>query len=93
MNAYPLGRVVRLSSVVRNQSDVVADPTSLTVDITRPDGTVISKTWPTDGDVVQSSTGNFLIDIVANVRGAWRYRWSTASSFTTASEDVEFRVY
>lgn len=70
MPRYQLGSLVRLTNTFRDVAGALADPTTVTITITNPAGTV---TTPT---AVKDSTGIYYVDLTANVAGTWTYVWA-----------------
>jgi uncharacterized protein YfaS (alpha-2-macroglobulin family) len=93
MNAYPLGQVVRISTLVKNQADALADPSQLTLTITKPDGSTITKVFGVDNDLIKDAVGTYHLDLTTDQRGGWSYRWHSTGALVTASSIQEFRVH
>lgn len=84
---YPLGQPVRLSTTVKDDDDVLADPTGLTLDVAVPDGTTATKVWP--GDVTRDSLGAFHIDLSGlAVAGHYTYTWTASGANAGVDTDV-----
>jgi hypothetical protein len=98
MNEYPLGQAVRLSATFANASDVVADPTTVTLTIGRqevsppPAPTGTSFVHGVDLTLVKDSTGNYHLDYTGAASGIYVYRWVGTGTVATASLPRYFKV-
>lgn len=71
-----VGDMVRDSCTFRRVSDGdVADPTTVTVTVTEPDGTATDYVYDTDEEVVRDSEGAYHIDITIDAVGDWKTKW------------------
>lgn len=84
IDAYDIGDTVRLTATFTNESAANADPTTVTVSIRAPDGTV---TTPT---ATQSSTGVYYCDLAVTMAGVWRYRFAGTGALVAAGEGQLF---
>ena len=83
--AFDIGDQLRLGNSVGSNPDetvrepfttvdgVVADPTTVTLELRRPDGTELTYAWPTGGDalLVRESAGRFYRDLTIDTSGRW----------------------
>lgn len=76
------GQAQTLSAMFRDASGIVTNPTSVELDITRPDGSilVVSK-----NELTNSSTGVFSYTLVPNVEGRWVYVFRSSGSVEAAT--------
>lgn len=91
LKEFDLGDAPRAFGEFRNFAGVLTDPTTVKVSIKKPDATVTTKTYGTDGDVIKQSTGIYYIDINADTTGTWAFRWFSIGTGQAASEQ-RFRV-
>lgn len=79
MARYPLGQPITLPATVRDMATgALADPTTLTATIRRPDGTDLPAYTYNPGAVVRDSVGAFHLDVPAAdlaVVGHYMYKW------------------
>lgn len=85
INAYDVGDLVRLTATFSNAAGVLASPTTVTLTVTKPDGTAASGTTPSN-----TGTGTYRHDLAVDQGGIWRYRWVSTGDPTTAEEGIFF---
>jgi hypothetical protein len=68
---YEIGDAVYVSGTFRSLAGVLADPTDVTCDVMKPDGTAGEAT-----DLAQVSTGIWSATIEPDIPGRWRYRFA-----------------
>lgn len=85
---YDYGDRPTFSFEVRNYAGVLADPTTLIVKVKNPAGTVTTKTYPTDVEVVRLSVGRFTFDQTLNAEGEWHYRAEATGAIVGAGEQT-----
>ena len=83
---YYIGDLIRISAVFTNESDVEADPSTVTVKYKDPSSVESSKVYGVDGEVIKDSTGNYHIDIDMDEGGFWYYRWEGTGAVVAAEE-------
>lgn len=83
-NTYDVGDVVHLTSEF-TQNDVPFDPSTVSLKVTRPDGTQASYSYA-GSTVTKDSTGNYHVDIAITMRGTYRYRWFSTGAGAAAEE-------
>jgi uncharacterized protein YfaS (alpha-2-macroglobulin family) len=66
---YEMGDTVRLKTSI-TVDDVLTNPTTITLKVRKPDGTITTETPVQDG-----VTGKYRFDIVVNQHGTWSYRF------------------
>lgn len=69
MNAFDVGDTVRLTATFRDPDGNLMDPASVTLQIRKPSGEVVSV------PVVRDSTGVYHGDVTVDESGLWTYRW------------------
>lgn len=83
---YDLGDAVRCTALFRNLAGVLFDPTTVSVSVRKPDGTITTKVYGTDAEVIKTSVGNYYIDVNGNASGNWFYRWFSTGTGQAAAE-------
>lgn len=86
INAYTLGKVVRVSAAFTTAAGVATDPTLVLCKYKNPAGIVTTLTYGTDAALVRDSAGNYHVDLDAATEGAWYVRWYSTGSGQTAEE-------
>lgn len=85
INVYDVGDVVRVTCTFA-VSSVATDPTTVTLSVKAPSGTVTSYTYA-GGTVSKSGTGVYYKDLTINASGTWTYRWVGTGTAATAEEN------
>jgi len=77
---YDIGDVARLSASFEDSTGALADPATISLLVTQPDGTATTYTY-SGAQVIKDSTGRYHYDLslVAGV-GTWEYRWTTTGT-------------
>jgi hypothetical protein len=87
-NQYDLGTAVRCSASFEDPDDHSAiDPTTVSVSVKDPSGTIVTKVYGTDTEVKKPRTGTFYIDVTANAVGVWHYRFFSTGTGQAAEEN------
>jgi hypothetical protein len=89
--AYDLGDLVRISAAWTNTAGAATDPTAVFVQVKDPAGETTLYTYGTDAALVKDSTGNYHVDVDANLPGTWRYRFYSTGTGQGA-EEARFSV-
>lgn len=63
-------------------------PSSVTLTITAPDGTVTTKVWPAATDVLHHTVHEWYYDLRFTQRGTWQVVWLCVGQFTDGNGDV-----
>lgn len=89
---FNLDDEVRVTGVFKDDAGAEADPSTVKFKF-RPPGsaTVTTYVYGTDVQLVKDSTGNYHVDIDANVPGTWKWRWISTGSVKGATTG-SFRV-
>lgn len=89
--AYLIGNMVRVSVRFRSAVDGSAvDPTTVVCKVKNPSNVEIVYTYGVDAELVKESTGNYHVDIfadMANSTNNWHYRWEGTGQNAAATED------
>ena len=67
--------LVRATATFANSAGTATDPTTVTVYVKNPAGTLSTYIYGTDAEVVKSATGIFYIDVDCNKAGEWHVRF------------------
>lgn len=86
MNHYVQGQLVRVYMRFKDDDGALADPTSVTLKVENPAGTVSTYTYA-GGHITKESTGVYFYDIDANQAGRWYYRTVGAGALQAAGQD------
>lgn len=81
MNAYPVQSIAHLTVMFASSTGAAADPTTVTLTVTQPDGAVQIHA----ADVVRDGVGAYHFDLAVTEAGEWRYRWQGAGALVAAS--------
>lgn len=74
MPTYDKGDYIRLTGTWRNDSGALVDPTTVTLKIQTPDGSITPLTFAS-GYVVKDSVGVYHYDYLCSSQGNYTYRW------------------
>lgn len=85
---YDIGDKVTVSTVVRNDAGTPVNTPTLTIAVTKPDGTVVS---PAPTVTNTGSGGVYTAPVTVDQSGLWTYLW-TASGTVVATEPGQFTV-
>lgn len=83
---YFQGSSIRLKATFKDASAAVADPTTITVAIETPDGSVSSYVYGTDAEIVRDSTGIYYIDVVVDTPDTWSYSFAGTGTVQAVSQ-------
>lgn len=90
MQTYDVGDLVVLELPL-TVDGALTDPTTLTLRITPPSGSVVTRLWPTPLEITRVSVGSFRYDYSPLVAGLYAYEWAATGS-ATADERGYFEV-
>ena len=85
LNKYEIGQVVRMTFYFR-VSDVLTDPSTLTVKVISPDGTETAYVYGVDSSLIRDSAGTYHLDVTASQNGHWEYRGESTGNAAGAEE-------
>ena len=83
-NVCNVGGGIRLGNTIK-VSDVVTDPTTLTITVEDPSGNLDSYTYAA-AQVAKTSTGVYYYDLALDEAGTWSYRWVSTGAALGADE-------
>lgn len=87
-NVYDVGDLLPVQSpTFLNASGTPTNPSTVTFEYTKPDGTEHATTYggTTSPTVNRPSTGNYALDLTIDQAGPWYYRWYSTGTGQTAS--------
>lgn len=87
MSTYAKGALVRVTGAFTTAAGTAQDPATVKVTVRKPNGQVSTYTYGTDAAVVKDSTGNYHLDVDANLPGRWVYRWFSTGAGQAADEE------
>jgi hypothetical protein len=91
VNQYDVGDLVRVTGTFTDAAGTAIDPTTVVFKVKKPDRSITTYTYGTDMQLVKESTGNYRVDISADVKGKYKYRWYSTGNGQAAGES-EFEV-
>lgn len=78
------------AAFVAASTGAATDPTDVTLQVRRPDGTTTTYRWPTPGAgesaLTREGTGRFYADVSLTQSGTWTYRLAGTGAVQTAEE-------
>lgn len=89
MAAYQKGQTIKLTFTFTNAAGAPANPTTVTAQVEKPDGTETSYTTPT---ITNPSTGTFELLVTGDQSGVWTYRSLGVTGTTVAPFEGQFAV-
>jgi hypothetical protein len=91
MAVYDLKQSVRLTAEFKDATGALVNPTTITFKALKPvSKTVLSYATPAT-QIVEDSTGEYHVDVVADEPGAWVYRFEATGNVVCAKE-TSFQV-
>lgn len=88
-NPYQIGNEILLKGTFTNSGGTLITPTTITLRIKNPAGTV---TVVTTASLTNPSTGIYQYTLLLNVKGIWSYRFEGAGNVVVASEEEIFVI-
>lgn len=91
-NSYDEGDLVRVSGAFTDENGDAADPTSVYCAVRDPLGKITIYAYGVDDVLVKDDTGNYHLDVSADLVGRYYYRWYSTGTGQAADEtyfDVE----
>ena len=83
---YEVGDLVTLQATFTSIDGVVTDPTTVTLSVQDPGGTITAYTYA-GGDVTRFAAGIYRYALSITTSGQWVYRWVGTGSVQAASSD------
>ena len=85
--SYEIGQRVRISTASPfSVAGVATDPTTITLQVRKPDGTITSYTYALS-EITRDSAGTYHKDIDIDAEGNWYYRWIGTGTVVAADEN------
>lgn len=91
MSQYDIGDVGRCSVIFRDLAGVAVDPNAVSLQIKRPDSSILEFRYQQDIELVRDSTGSYHLDYLVTQDGTHYYKW-TGSGTVFAAEEAQFFV-
>jgi hypothetical protein len=92
MERYEIDTLVNLQATFTLADGVTpADPTTVTVYVRNPAGTLLTYTYAA-GDVTRTSAGSYAYSLYCAASGKWSYKWQGAGAIEVTSPDTAFQV-
>lgn len=88
VNSYSVGDRARCSVQFTDMGGLAADPTTVVAKYKAPAGTVTTKTYGDDEEVVKAGTGFYYIDVDLSAAGEWYYRFNGTGAVVAAGEQL-----
>lgn len=82
---YRLNEVVKIDTTFK-VSDVLTDPTTVTLAVTNPSGTITTYLYGTNVELVKDSVGTYHLNVTANQLGLWQYVWTGTGAVESVKE-------
>lgn len=86
MPAYFLGDKIRLSAVFKNSAGTATDPTTISLKVRIPAGTIAEYTYAAS-ELTRASAGNYYLDYAPATSGDYLLRWAGTGAVQAATED------
>lgn len=82
---FSKGATVRIRVTFEDpDTGVPVDPNSVSIKVRAPGGTVTTKTFGTDAEVVKEATGKYLYRLTLSEEGTYRWKWTGVATDETA---------
>jgi len=92
MAIFDINSVIRLQGTFKNASDVLADPTTITLKYEDPSTNETTLTYAA-AQLTKGSTGVYYYDLTVDEAGTWYYRFeSTGIPKTSGESSFDVRV-
>lgn len=83
-NQYEIDNPVKVSALFKKLG-TPTDPSTITLQVKKPDGTKTTYTYP--ADITKTATGAFEKEVPStNIPGNWYYKWKGTGAVVAASE-------
>lgn len=82
---YRLNEIVKISTTF-TVSDVLTDPTTVTLAVTTPADVTTTYVYGTDAALVRASTGSYYLNQTASALGVWQYVWTSTGTAASVKE-------
>lgn len=87
---YDIGDLARLTATFTMDGAAV-DPSTVSLIVKAPDGTLTTKVYGTDAELERTATGVYRMDLTITQAGTYRYRWVSTGT-GKAAEEGQFDV-
>jgi len=92
MTTINVGDVRKLSGTFSTLAGVDTDPTTVTLKVESPDGTITSYVYGIDVDLTQEATGIYSRVIDLDESGHWKFQWIGEGIIDAMEEDTFYVV-
>ena len=86
IKTYDIGDLIRLRGSFANLDGDSVDPTNVAISYRRETGSITTKTYPDDDEIVRTEAGEFYMDIEVDDDGVWHYRVAGTGAVISAAE-------
>jgi len=90
-NQVNVGDLLRLDATFKNIDGELTDPSTVSIIIKEPDGTILTKVYGVDA-ITRVGVGNYVFDFSITKKGMHRY-WGVGTGLVQAVEESTFRAY
>jgi len=73
----------------KNAAGALTDPTTVTLEVKKPNGTVTTYTYAA-AQIIKDSVGRYSYQLTVDAAGVWSYRWIGTGTVVAAEQDVFF---
>lgn len=91
INDYYLGTTIRLSGAFSDPASAPVDPSSVTVKVLAPDGSVTTFVYGVDSALIKDDVGLYHLDYLADQAGEYCHRWEGTGAATVVTQ-AQFNV-
>jgi hypothetical protein len=99
---YPFGSTVRFTCTFTDPTrtdapvdpstgNTLVDPTTVTAKLKKPDGSITTKVYGTDVEVVRDDVGIYHMDVAGDASGSWVIGWIGTGALP-AQRELAFKV-
>lgn len=82
---FNTGATVRIRGLFEDpDTDAAVDPADVSIKVRAPDGTVTTKVYGTDDEVVKEGIGQYLYKLTLGAEGTYRWKWIGVAANETA---------
>lgn len=85
--AYTVGNVATVSVVFTDDTEAFADPTTVTLRVSRSTNTVLQYIYLVDLELIKDSVGHYHVDLDLITAGLWCFRWIGTGAVQAAVQD------
>lgn len=75
LNVYDVGDLLPITITFTTSTGQAVNPSTVSFQYSKPDGTEVTKTYPGDTEITRTSTGVYTMSLSIDTAGPWYYRW------------------